>query len=238
MNWPIGIDGDFKGVYNRKMKQIELFTGGNHGQSVVESSKGTVEDPIFKDLLGESYYSKLIEDIELLNIAGDDFSLKEVLAGNLTPIFFGSAMTNFGVAPFLEEFLQMAPAPGERIFGDNIIEPNMEDFYGFIFKIQANMNPNHRDRIAFMRICSGKFKKGMEVYLNNNNKTTRLSQPQQIMAQEREIVEQAFPGDIVGLYDPGIFRIGDTLSTAKPAFLFRGIPLFPAEHFARIAPKT
>ena len=113
----------------------------------------------------------------------------------------------------------------------------MEDFYGFIFKIQANMNPNHRDRIAFMRICSGKFKKGMEVYLNNNNKTTRLSQPQQIMAQEREIVEQAFPGDIVGLYDPGIFRIGDTLSTAKPAFLFRGIPLFPAEHFARIAPK-
>ena len=237
MNWPIGIDGDFKGVYNRKMKQIELFTGGNHGQSVVESSKGTVEDPIFKDLLGESYYSKLIEDIELLNIAGDDFSLKEVLAGNLTPIFFGSAMTNFGVAPFLEEFLQMAPAPGERIFGDNIIEPNMEDFYGFIFKIQANMNPNHRDRIAFMRICSGKFKKGMEVYLNNNNKTTRLSQPQQIMAQEREIVEQAFPGDIVGLYDPGIFRIGDTLSTAKPAFLFRGIPLFPAEHFSRIAPK-
>ena len=148
---------------------------------------------------GESYYSKLIEDIELLNIAGDDFSLKEVLV--IDTYILWSAMTNFGVAPFLEEFLQMAPAPGERIFGDNIIEPNMEDFYGFIFKIQANMNPNHRDRIAFMRICSGKFKKGMEVYLNNNNKTTRLSQPQQIMAQEREIVEQAFPGDIVGLYD-------------------------------------
>lgn len=237
MNWPIGIDGDFKGVYNRKLKQIELFTGGNHGQSVVESNKGTVEDPVFKDLLGEPYYSNLVDDIELLNIAGDDFSLKEVLEGKLTPIFFGSAMTNFGVAPFLEEFLQMAPSPSGQIFTDTLIEPYIEDFYGFIFKIQANMNPNHRDRIAFLKICSGKFTKGMDVYLSNSSKKIKLSQPQHIMAQERETVEEAWPGDIVGLYDPGIFKIGDTLSTAKPASLFAGIPLFPSEHFARISPK-
>jgi len=237
MNWPIGIDGDFKGVYNRKLKQIELFTGGNHGQTIVESTAGSVDDPVFKDLLGEPYYSTLVEDIELLNVAGDDFNLKDVLEGNLTPIFFGSAMTNFGVEPFLEEFLKMAPPPGARVFTDTVIEPDSEDFYGFIFKIQANMNPNHRDRIAFLRICSGKFTKGMEVYQSNSSKMIRLSQPQQIMAQEREIVDEAWPGDIIGLYDPGIFRIGDTLSTARPAALFNGIPMFPAEHFARISPR-
>ncbi|NLX77801.1 MAG: peptide chain release factor 3 [Clostridiaceae bacterium] len=237
MNWPIGTDGDFKGVYNRKHRHIELFTGGNHGQSIVESTVGSADDPVFHDLLGEPYYSNLVEDIELLNIAGDDFNLKEVLEGKLTPIFFGSAMTNFGVEPFLEEFLNMAPPPGERIFTDTVIEPDTEDFYGFIFKIQANMNPNHRDRIAFLRICSGRFTKGMEVYLSNSSKKIRLAQPQQIMAQEREIVDEAWPGDIVGLYDPGIFRIDDTLSTARPAALFSGIPMFPAEHFARVAPR-
>ena len=237
MNWPIGTDGDFKGVYNRKHRHIELFTGGNHGQSIVESTVGSADDPVFHDLLGEPYYSNLVEDIELLNIAGDDFNLKEVLEGKLTPIFFGSAMTNFGVEPFLEEFLNMAPPPGERIFTDTVIEPDTEDFYGFIFKIQANMNPNHRDRIAFLRICSGRFTKGMEVYLSNSSKKIRLAQPQQIMAQEREIVDEAWPGDIVGLYDPGIFRIDDTLSTARPAALFSGILMFPAEHFARVAPR-
>ncbi len=237
MNWPIGTDGDFKGVYNRKLRQIELFTGGNHGQSVVESTKGTVEDPIFGDLLGEPYYSRLVEDIELLNIAGDDFSMREVLDGKLTPIFFGSAMTNFGVAPFLEEFLRMAPPPGPRLFSETITEPESDDFYGFIFKIQANMNPNHRDRMAFMRICSGKFTRGMGVYQSNNEKQIRLSQPQQLMAQDREIVEEAWPGDIVGLFDPGIYRIGDTLSSIKPAPDFNGIPLFPSEHFARITAR-
>lgn len=236
MNWPIGIDGDFKGVYNRKMKQIELFTGGNHGQSIVESSRGTADDRIFSDLLGEPYYSRLIDDIELLNIAGDEFNLNEVLDGKLTPIFFGSAMTNFGVEPFLEEFLNLAPSPGKRFFAEDV-EPDSEQFNGFIFKIQANMNPSHRDRVAFLRICSGKFTRGMEVYQSNNDKPVRLSQPQQLMAQEREIVEEAWPGDIVGLFDPGIFRIGDALSSCKPAPKFEGIPLFPAEHFARITAK-
>ncbi|MDD4295602.1 MAG: peptide chain release factor 3 [Ruminiclostridium sp.] len=237
LNWPIGTDGDFKGVYNRKLKQIELFTGGKHGQSVVESSKGSVEDLIFKDLLGEPYYSRLVEEIELLNEAGDDFNLNDVLKGNLTPIFFGSAMTNFGVEPFLETFLSMAPHPDERVFTDVIAQPYDDDFLGFIFKIQANMNPNHRDRIAFLRICSGKFKKGMEVYISNSNKPIRLAQPQHFMAQEREIVEEAWPGDIVGLFDPGIFRIGDTLSSKNPAPFFDGIPLFPSEHFVKVSAK-
>jgi len=237
MNWPIGTDGDFKGVYNRKHKQIELFAGGNHGQTVVESSKGTVDDPVFKDLLGEPYYSRLVEDIELLDEAGDDFDLKEVLKGNLTPIFFGSAMTNFGVEPFLEEFLNMAPPPAERAFSDLTVKPESEDFLGFIFKIQANMNPNHRDRIAFLRICSGKFKRGMEVYTSHSDKPVRLAQPQHLMAQDREIIEEAWPGDIVGLFDPGIFHIGDTLSNIKPVPHFGGIPMFPAEHFVKVSAK-
>lgn len=237
INWPIGIDGDFKGVYNRQLRQIELFTSDNtHGQAIVQSTKGGVDDPVFKDLLGEPYYSRLVEEIELLDMAGDDFDLGKVLKGELTPIFFGSAMTNFGVEPFLEEFLKMSPPPGEQIFDDKLISPDSDNFSGFIFKIQANMNPNHRDRIAFLRICSGVFERGMQVTLSSTGKPVRLSQPQQFMAQEREIVETAYPGDIVGLFDPGIFRIGDALSTTGD-LTFKGIPSFPAEHFARVAAK-
>jgi len=237
MNWPIGVDGDFKGVYNRVLKQIELFTSDNtHGQAIVGSTKGGVDDPVFKDLLGEPYYSRLVDEIELLDMAGDEFDLGKVLKGELTPIFFGSAMTNFGVEPFLEEYLKMSPPPGDRVFDDRTVEATDEKFSGFIFKIQANMNPNHRDRIAFMRICSGMFEKGMQVMHSGTGKPVRLAQPQQFMAQEREIVDSAYPGDIIGLFDPGIFKIGDTLSDDSN-LRFTGIPSFPAEHFARIAAK-
>lgn len=237
INWPIGINGDFKGVYNRRLKQIELFTNDNtHGQAVVNSTKGRADDPVFNDLLGEPYHSKLIEDIELLDVAGDEFDLGKVLRGELTPIFFGSAMTNFGVEPFLEDFLKMSPPPGEQKFGDKVIDPEDENFTGFIFKIQANMNPNHRDRVAFLRVCSGVFERGMQVIDSSTDKPIRLSQPQQFMAQEREIVEKAYPGDIVGLFDPGSFKIGDALS-AGGDLNFDGIPAFPAEHFARVAAK-
>lgn len=237
VNWPIGIDGDFKGVYNRKLKQIELFTGDNrHGQAIINSNKGSADDPIFKDLLGEPYYSRLVDDIELLDIAGDSFDLRKVLKGELTPIFFGSAMTNFGVEPFLEEFLQMSPPPGARTFNERVVEPASDDFSGFIFKIQANMNPSHRDRLAFMRICSGVFERNMQVIHSRSGKMIRLAQPQQFMAQERELIDTAYPGDIVGLFDPGIFRIGDTLSTSG-GLTFSGIPSFPAEFFARVSAK-
>jgi len=237
MNWPIGTDGDFKGVYNRQLKQIELFEGNrSHGQSIVQSTRASIEDPVFKDLLGEPYYSKLVEDIELLDIAGDEFDIKDVLKGQLTPIFFGSAMTNFGVEPFFQEFLKLSPCPGSQVFEEKTVEPDEEEFSGFVFKIQANLNPNHRDRIAFIRICSGVFKRGMEVMHSRTGKPVKLAQPQQFLAQEREIIETAYPGDIVGLFDPGIFRIGDTLST-KGNLTFKGIPSFPSEHFAKVAAR-
>ena len=237
MNWPIGTDGDFKGVYDRSLKHIELFGGGNHGQSLVSSLKGDVNDSIFADLLGEYHHHKLCEDIELLDIAGDDFDKKKILSGELTPLFFGSAMTNFGVQPFLENFLQIAPGPGFKTSSVGDVDPEDNKFTGFIFKIQANMNPTHRDRIAFLRICSGKFTRGMQVHHVQAGREVRLSQPQQFMAQERTIVEEAFPGDIIGIFDPGIFHLGDSLSEGNPNLKFQGIPIFPAEHFARVSVK-
>ena len=237
MNWPIGVDGDFKGVYNRKLSQIELFDGGNHGQTAVSSTVGGVTDKVFADLLGEHYYKRLCDEIELLDMAGDEFDKKKIMKGELTPMFFGSAMTNFGVEPFLQEFLQLAPSPGIRVSSAGEVDPESEKFSGFIFKIQANMNPTHRDRLAFMRICSGKFSRGMSVFHVPSGKEIRLSQPQQFMAQERTIIEEAYPGDIVGLFDPGIFNLGDTLSEGNPQLKYEGIPIFPAEHFARVSPK-
>jgi len=151
-------------------------------------------------------------------------------------MFFGSAMTNFGVQPFLEEFLQLAPKPGIKMSSEGEVDPESDKFTGFVFKIQANMNPAHRDRIAFIRICSGRFTRGMTVYHVQQGKEVRLSQPQQFMAQERTIVEEAYAGDIIGVFDPGIFHIGDTLSEGNSNLRFEGIPIFPAEHFAKVTP--
>ncbi|KAJ51744.1 peptide chain release factor 3 [Clostridium tetanomorphum DSM 665] len=234
VNWPIGSGADFTGVYDRNKNLIEVFNGGNHGQSTVESVEGSVDDPVFKDLLGTSLHDKLVEDIELLNIAGDEFDIEKVRKGELTPVFFGSALTNFGVEPFLEAFLKLTTAPLGRESDSGEIEPFSEDFSAFIFKIQANMNPAHRDRIAFMRICSGKFKKGMEVFHMQGGSKVKLAQPQQFLAQDREIVEEAYAGDIIGVFDPGIFRIGDTLCKSNNKFKFNGIPIFAPEHFARV----
>jgi len=234
MNWPIGTDGDFKGVYDRNTCKIELFEGGNHGMSFVESKTGSIDDESFTNELGSYYHDRLKEEIELLDMAGEEFSLNEVLAGKLTPVFFGSAMTNFGVLPFLEAFIKMAPCPGERIAGEQIINPVTTPFSGFIFKIQANMNPAHRDRLAFMRICSGKFEKGMEAYHGQGDHKIKLSQPTQFMAQERTIIDEAYAGDIIGLFDQGLFRIGDTITIESPKLKYDDIPVFPSEHFAKI----
>jgi len=235
MNWPIGIDGDFKGVYNRILNQIELFEGGNHGQTLVTSKTGGVDDPIFKELLGDYHYNRLCSEIELLDMAGDEFDKEKVMRGELTPLFFGSAMTNFGVEPFLNEFLKMAPSPSVRDSSEGEVDPDSKLFSGFVFKIQANMNPTHRDRMAFVRVCSGKFEKGMSVWHVQAGKEIRLSLPQQLMAQERNIIEEAYAGDIIGLFDPGIFNLGDTLSEKNKNLKYEGIPLFPAEFFARVA---
>ncbi|MBD5645504.1 peptide chain release factor 3 [Clostridium botulinum] len=234
INWPIGSGKGFKGVYDRNKKIIQAFNGGNHGQTAVESLSGDIDDDAFKDLIGEDLHEKLKEDIELLDIAGDDFDLEKVRVGELTPVFFGSALTNFGVEPFLEEFLNLTQPPLSRESDIGEIDVFSDKFSAFIFKIQANMNPAHRDRIAFMRICSGKFKKGMEVYHYQGGNKVKLAQPQQFLAQDREIVDEAYAGDIIGVFDPGIFRIGDTLCSAQDKFRFEGIPTFAPEYFARV----
>jgi peptide chain release factor 3 len=235
MNWPIGSGADFRGVYERHENTIQVFNGGNHGQTEVEAVQGNVEDEIFKDLLGSALHDKLMEDIELLDIAGDEFEIEKVRVGELTPVFFGSALTNFGVEPFLRHFLKMTQSPLPRNTAEGEVEVFSDNFSAFVFKIQANMNPAHRDRIAFMRICSGKFTKGMEVnHIQGGNKI-KLAQPQQFMAQEREIIEEAYAGDIIGVFDPGIFSIGDTLCQGAK-LKFEGIPTFAPEHFARVRP--
>ncbi|APQ95738.1 peptide chain release factor 3 [Clostridium botulinum] len=234
INWPIGSGKGFKGVYDRNKKIIQAFNGGNHGQTAIQSLSGDIDDDVFKDLIGEDLHEKLKEDIELLDIAGDDFDLEKVRVGELTPVFFGSALTNFGVEPFLEEFLNLTQPPLSRESDIGEIDVFSDKFSAFIFKIQANMNPAHRDRIAFMRICSGKFKKGMEVYHYQGGNKVKLAQPQQFLAQDREIVDEAYAGDIIGVFDPGIFRIGDTLCSAQDKFRFEGIPTFAPEYFARV----
>lgn len=238
MNWPVGIDGKYKGVYDRQKKQIELFDeDGSHGQNRLTSVVGSVEDPKFKQLLGEGAHQALCDDIELLDMAGEAFDLEKVKHGELTPMFFGSAMTNFGVQNFLEEFLRLAPPPAPRNSSDGMVMPNDEKFSAFVFKIQANMNPAHRDRLSFMRICSGKFTRGMSVYHSKSNKMIKLSQPQQFLAQDRTIIDEAYPGDIVGLFDPGVFGIGDTICDAGHKIDFADFPVFPPEQFARVQAK-
>ena len=236
VNWPIGSGKEFKGVYSRDTKKILSFTA-NNGQKEVEKAELSLDDPSLDDVIGQYLKQDLFDDIELLDGAGDDFDLDAVRNGKLTPVFFGSALTNFGVEPFLEQFLKLttSPLPRETVTDD--VDPMSEEFSAFVFKIQANMNKAHRDRIAFMRICSGKFDKNMEVYHVQGNKKMRLSQPQQIMAQDREIVEEAYAGDIIGVFDPGIFSIGDTICTAKKKVQFKGIPTFAPEYFARVRQK-
>ncbi len=236
VNWPIGSGRDFKGVYDRNKREILAFTA-NNGQREVESKQLTIDSPELEETLGTTLTETLLEDVELLDGAGADFDQEMVDRGLLTPVFFGSALTNFGVEPFLEDFLRMTSSPLPRTADIGTVDPMKNDFSAFVFKIQANMNKAHRDRIAFMRICSGKFEKGMEVLHVQGNKKMKLSQPQQMMAQEREIVEEAYAGDIIGVFDPGIFSIGDTVCAPGSKMQFEGIPTFAPEHFAVVEQK-
>src|SRR5690606_16721872 len=173
----------------------------------------------------------------LLDVAGDPFDYEKVRNGELTPIFFGSAVNNFGVQTFLENFLELAPQPGAKVSEEGPVDPTSDKFSGYVFKIQANMNPAHRDRIAFLRICSGRFERGMAVKHVRNGKTIKLSQPQQFLAQDRDIVDLAYPGDIIGLFDPGIFRIGDSLSQGTD-IVYNELPTFSPEIFAKVTVKN
>jgi peptide chain release factor 3 len=236
MNWPIGSGIDFQGIYDRKHQHVEFYDADNPKKVTVKPVE-SVDDPLLTQLLGQKAHEKLQEDISLLDVAGDPFDEVLIKNGELTPIFFGSAISNFGVQSFLEHFLTMAPAPVGRVSSTGKIEPTDENFSGYIFKIQANMNPAHRDRIAFLRICSGKFERGISVKHPRMKKTIKLSQPQQFLAQERSLVEEAYAGDIIGLFDPGIFQIGDTLCQGE-MFTYDEMPHFSPEHFARVSIKN
>ena len=236
MNWPIGSGKEFKGVYDRAAGRILAFQseGRANGVRKVETIEATLGDAALDALITAPLHQKLAEDVELLDGAGMAFDLAAVLRGSLSPVFFGSALTNFGVEPFLRDFLRLAPPPLPRTAETGPVDPNGPEFSGFIFKIQANMNKAHRDRIAFLRICSGKFERGMEVTHVQGGRTIKLAQSTQLMAQDRATVDEAYAGDIVGLFDPGIFSIGDTLCTGKEKLRFEGIPTFAPEHFARV----
>lgn len=234
VNWPIGCGKNFKGVYDRNTQKITTFTAAMNGQKEVETQDFDVEGTDVEVLIGPDYHKQLLDEIELLDGASDEFDLDLVSQGKLSPTFFGSALTNFGVETFLQHFLQMTSSPLPRRTTTGEVDPFKEDFSAFVFKIQANMNKAHRDRIAFMRICSGKFEAGMEVNHVQGGKKLRLSQPQQLMAQDRKIIEEAYAGDIIGVFDPGIFSIGDTLCASNEKFEFEGIPTFAPEHFARV----
>ena len=235
INWPIGVDGDFQGVYHRDKKEIELYFGGDHGKRKAEKTTVALDDPALSGMLEKHYINRLHEEIELLDEAGEGFDLEAVRRGELTPMFFGSAVTNFGVEPFLERFLQYTPPPLPRESNEGLVEPDDDRFSGFIFKIQANMNPAHRDRLAFLRVVSGVFHKGMTVWHSGTNKEMQVKQPQQFMADEREGIEDAYPGNIIGLFDPGVYRLGDTLAVGRK-IRFEKIPVFAPERFARVRP--
>ena len=233
INWPIGSGKEFKGVYDRNTRSVLTFADTLKGTKEGTETVISVEDPALEEEIGSEKYEQLMEELELLDGAGAEFDIDQVTRGELSPVFFGSALTNFGVETFLQHFLKMTYAPRGRMSDQGVVDPFDEEFSAFIFKIQANMNKNHRDRIAFARICSGKYTSGMEVQHVQGGKQLKLAQSTQMMADERKMVEEAYAGDIIGLFDPGIYSIGDTLTTSKKKYRYEGIPTFAPEHFAR-----
>ena len=232
INWPIGSGKEFKGVYDRESQKIHVFSDTEKGTKEGEDLVLSMDEA--DGVLLEGQKEKLMDEIDLLDGASAEFDQEMVDKGELSPVFFGSALTNFGVEIFLKHFLKMTTSPLPRKADVGMVDPMEDSFSGFIFKIQANMNKAHRDRIAFMRICSGKFEAGMEVLHVQDGKKIRLSQPQQMMAQDRKIVDEAYAGDIIGLFDPGIFSIGDTVCMPNHKVQYEGIPTFAPEYFARV----
>ncbi len=231
VNWPIGMGDRFKGVFDRRLKEVNLFERRAHGTQAATENVYQLGDPAVENLLDPELYSQLEEDLEILEEIASDFNLEQVHKGNLTPIFFGSAMTNFGVRLFLDAFLEYALKPTPRNSTKGLIPPTTPDFSGFVFKLQANMDPKHRDRVAFIRVCTGKFEKDMTVSHARSGKNIRLSRPQKLFAQGRESIDEAYAGDVIGLNNPGVFAIGDTIYKGKK-LEYEGIPCFSPEIFA------
>lgn len=230
VNWPIGNGFDFKGVFDRESNMVHLFERTARGASKAGLNVLALDDPELPVLIGENLYNQLMEDIELLEVAGDELDPERIARGEISPVFFGSAITNFGVEIFLKRFVDMAPPPQSRASGDDQVSPELP-FSAFVFKIQANMNPEHRDRIAFARVVSGKFEKDMDVVHAQSGKKFKISRPQRLFAQDRETMEEAYPGDVLGIPNPGAFRLGDTLSLEK-GVQFDEVPPFAPEVFA------
>lgn len=234
LNWPIGDGPDFRGVYDRTTQTVHLFERTDHGAKrapVVEIAD--LNDPLLDQQVGEQLANQLREDIELLELAGAELDMEAVLAGRMTPVSFGSALTNFGVQLFLDRFINMAPAPkaGETSKGE--ISPTDSRFSGFVFKIQANMDPRHRDRVAYFRVVSGRFERDMDAWHPRLGRKVRLNRAMRLFGQDREIVEEAYAGDVVGLLSTGTFTIGDTISS-EDVGTFSALPRFQPEHFARL----
>jgi len=231
VNWPIGSGDRFRGVYDRHTQKVHLFQRSEHGAKEAITTVLDIDDPQLESLLSPELFAQLKEDIELLGELGSDLDLEAVHAGQMTPVFFGSAMNNFGVKLFLDTFLKYALKPVAYRSSLGEMAPTYPDFTGFVFKLQANMDPKHRDRIAFIRVCTGKFEKDMIVNHARSGKSVRLSRPQKLFAQERESIETAYAGDVIGLNNPGVFAIGDTIYVGQK-LEYEGIPCFSPELFA------
>ena len=232
LSWPIGMGKSFKGVYNLYRHELHLFTPGESRQPREGITIHDLSDPRLDELLG-SQAGELRDEIELLDGAAAPFEMAHYLKGNQTPVFFGSAVNNFGVKELLDAFVRMAPAPAPRATLTRDVSPYEEAFSGFVFKIQANMDPGHRDRIAFLRVCSGTFSRGMKVMHHRIGKEIVIANATIFMSQDRATVEEAYPGDVIGIHNHGTIKIGDTFTGGEP-LKFTGIPNFAPEHFRRI----
>ena len=233
MTWPIGSGPDFKGVYVRATGQIQVFERAKAGRKARVAGTGGLDDPEIVALLTAAELAQLKEDMDLMDHVLPPFDREAFLRGEQSPMFFGSAVNNFGVAEVLEEFLERAPSPGPRpLMNGGEVTPE-QPFTAFVFKVQANMNKSHRDRVAFARIVSGKFERGMDALHVREKKSIKLNYPHMFFGRERQIVDEAYPGDILGLINPGLFRIGDVLSAAGP-IEFHAVPRFAPEQFASV----
>ena len=237
MNWPLGDGAEFQGVYDRRTRQVHFFERVPGGEYRAPVSVHDLSDPAVRERMAPDVYARVTGELEMLEGAGATFDENAVLHGQLTPVFFGSAVNNFGVQLLLDGFLALAPSPRPRRVQERVIEPSEKGFSGFIFKIQANMDPKHRDRLAFVRVCSGKFDRDMNVIHTRTGKRLRLSSSHKLFGRERETVDEAYPGDVVGLVGHSDFRIGDTLAET-PELKYEEIPRFPPEVFAWLHSPT
>jgi peptide chain release factor 3 len=242
-NWPIGTGKEFQGTFDRMTKECIFFTKISFGGAQkAEMTRLELENPQTLERIGEASYHSLVQELDLLDCAGNGFSLEDFLEGKVTPVFFASALTNFGIEPFFDTFLHLAPPPHPRVAnltntGEEIsIDPVTTPFSGYVFKLQANMDRHHRDSMAFIRICSGKFERNLIVRNERSGKSIRLSHPHSMVAGERSTLESACPGDVIGVINPAFFSIGDTISVTG-GFSYKPLPQFQPEIFAKIYPK-